>query len=235
MFDRIRRAFTGTGKPAAATPSSSGLASASGIDAVSGWAATAGLSFTQGIGQGFSLKGEVGGKPWRMELGRSSRDYIRGEELRARAELGVREDAAVMLMNRPLKDALEKKAFAIYTDSLQTMADASLPEEMRWLSVYEEVGWDSLPREFWSRYTVLADARDNAQAWIDLPLARQLMAWPEPAPGPEVPFMLLLLRSKAYLRMQYEPADMATLQHAAAIFTGACDAAIAGLSTDVPL
>jgi hypothetical protein len=44
-----------------------------------------------------------------------------------------------------------------------------------------------------------------------------------------VPFMVLLLRGKAYLRMEYTPANLLTLQHAALIFTTACEAALAGL------
>jgi hypothetical protein len=38
-------------------------------------------------------------------------------------------------MNRPLKEALEKRACEKYTDTLQTTADPSLPEEMRWLAM----------------------------------------------------------------------------------------------------
>jgi hypothetical protein len=203
---------------------------------VSQWAGTQGFSFTDmDAGKGFSLTGKVSGKPWRMELGRPSRNFIRGEELRARAELGINEDAAVLVMNRPLKEALEKKAYSIYTDSLQTTADPNLPEEMRWLSMYEEVGWDSLARPFWARYAILADQRENALAFMDTNLADLLMGWPEPAPLPEVPFMLMLLRGKAYLRMEYSPAQMPTLQHAAAIFTCACESALGGLSTDIAL
>ena len=60
---------------------------------------------------------------WRLQLGRPTRDYIRGEELRARAELGIDDDVAVLVMNRPLKEALEKQAYQMYTDSLQTSVD----------------------------------------------------------------------------------------------------------------
>jgi hypothetical protein len=38
--------------------------------------------------------------------------------------------------------------------------------------------------------------------------------------------MLLLLQGKAYLRMEYSPAALPTLQHAALVFTTACDAAL---------
>ena len=119
---------------------------------MSQWAGMQGLAYSsRGEGRGFAVEGMVSGKPWRMERGRPSRDFIRGEELRARAELGVRDDVAVLIMNRHLKEELEKRAFALYTDSLQTTVDPNLPEEMRWLAMYEEVGWDSLSTPFWKQ------------------------------------------------------------------------------------
>ena len=39
--------------------------------------------------------------------------------------------------------------------------------------------------------------------------------------------MVLLLNGKAYLRMEYTPAQLDTLQHAARIFTTACESALA--------
>ncbi len=230
MFDRIKKAFSKEAREAA--PPSSQMAD----NAVSEWAGTQGFQFT-GVGNGFSfaLQGKVVNKPWRMERGRPTRNFIRGEELRARAELGLNEDIAVLVISRPLKEALEKQAYSSYTDSLQTTADPNLPEELRWLSMYDEVGWDSLPREFWQRYSVHADERDRALAWIDSSLAELMMDWPEPGPTAEVPFMMMILRGKAYLRMEYTPADIPTLQHAAQIFTSACESAIGGLSTDLAL
>ena len=68
----------------------------------------------------------------------------------------------VLVMNRPLKEALEKKAYQMFTDQLQTSVDPSLPEEMRWLAMFDEVGWDGLPSEFWTRYAVLTDRREHA-------------------------------------------------------------------------
>jgi hypothetical protein len=231
MFERIKKALSGQPKEAGQV---GGPSSQMAYGPVSEWAATQGFGFSaEGAGHDFALKGKVGNKTWRMEVGKPTRNYIRGEELRARAELGINEDVAVLIMNRPLKESLEKKAYSMYTDSLQTTADPNLPEEMRWLSMYEEVGWDSLPREFWTRYAVLADRRENALAWIDPQLARQMLDWPDPAPPADVPFMVLLLRGKAYLRMEYFPADLSTLQHAAAIFTSACDAAIGGHSSEI--
>ncbi|SDM37583.1 hypothetical protein [Polaromonas sp. JS666] len=228
MFERLKKVFV-AGKADAGDAATSD-------EAVSEWAGTRGFSFTgMGQGKGFALKGNVGGKPWKMERGRPSRDYIRGEELRARGEIKVNDDVTVLVMNRALKDALEKKAYQAYTDTLQTTADPNMPEEVRWLAMYPEVGWESLPKPFWERYAVMADHRSNAMAWLDPQLVELMMSWPEPAPDPQVPFILMVLRGKAYLRMQYTPADMPTLEHAALIFTTACESAIAGLSNDLTL
>lgn len=231
MFDKLKKAFSrDTGKAAAADegpPSQSSQLQYT----VSQWAAAHGFAVQiQGGGNTVKMQGKVHGKPWQMEAGKPTRNYILGQELRARAEIGVNEDAAVLVINRPLKESLEAKAYSMITDDLQTTADPNLPEEMRWLAMYDEVGWDSLPMEFWERYSVLADQRSHALGWIDPQLAEMMLDWPDPGPSKEVPFMLLILRGKAYLRMEYQPADAATLEHAAQIFTSACEAAIGGLS-----
>lgn len=234
MFERIKKAFSKPSAPDAnetvGPPSQMAAAGA-----ISEWASTRGFGFSSSStgGGALALEGRIQGKRWRIELGRPTRDFILGEELRGRAELGIDEDAAVLVLNRTLKDALDKKAYSMYTDPLQTTADPNLPEEMRWLAMYDEVGWDSLPSEFWDRYAVLADRRENALAWIDLSLATSMLEWPTPGPTAETPFMLMLLRGKGYLRMEYQPPNMATLQHAALIFTSACEAAIGGLATPV--
>jgi hypothetical protein len=233
MFDRLKRVFARSEPaPEPAGPSDSTLEAT----LVSEWAGTQGFSyFHQEKGQGFLLTGQVRGKPWKLECGPASRDYIAGDELRARAELGINPDVAVLIMNRPLKESLEKRAYAIYTDPLQTTAGPNLLEEMRWLATYEEFGWSSVVPDFWARYTVLADRREHALAWLDNNLAELLLSWPDPGPDATNPFILMLLRGKAYLRMQHAPGDIATLQHAAVTFTSACDAALGGLSTDLPV
>ena len=99
-----------------------------------------------------------------------------GEELRARAELKLDREASVLIMSRPLKEMLEKRAYGIYTDTVQTTAAPSLTEEMRWLALYPEVGWNGLPNAFWDRYAVLADRRNHAMDWVDLALAGLLLS-----------------------------------------------------------
>lgn len=224
MFDRIKKALLGDGKEAHADVTPSQL---SHHGPVSEWAASRGMTFgSTPKGTGVTMQGRIEGRPWKMEIGKPTRNYITGEELRARAELSISEDVAAMIMNRPLKDALERKAYSMITDSLQTTADPNLPEEMRWLAMYNEVGWDSLPPDFWKRYAILADRREHALAWIDSTLANLLMEWPQPGPGAEVPFVVALLRGKCYLRMEYVPPETSTLQHATSIFTSACEGAL---------
>jgi hypothetical protein len=222
MFERLKKAFSRESADRQDPPSSQLT-----HGPVSEWAASRGMSFSnEPTGSGVTMQGKVGGRPWRMEIGKPSRNYITGEELRARAELGISDDVAAMVINRPLKDSLERKAYSMITDTLQTTADPNLPEEMRWLAMYDEVGWDSLPENFWRRYAILTDKREHALAWLDQDLARLLMEWPQPGPPPETPFIVVIMRGKCYLRMEYKPADTSTLQHASTIFTSACESAL---------
>ncbi|MES2398768.1 MAG: hypothetical protein V4573_02180 [Pseudomonadota bacterium] len=232
MFDRLRKVLNSSSK--SETPPAAQQAGP--LDSVAEWANHLGFAH-EGFGEdkGFTISGQVAGKPFKLERGRSSRDYIRGEELRARGELKVNDDASVLIMNRPLKEALEKKAYQMYTDTLQTTADPSLPEEMRWLAMYPEVGWDGVPQGFWDRYAVLADQKEQAQQLVTAEVAELLVSWPTPAPDDQVPFILMVLRGKSYLRMQYTPADLPTLQHATLIFTTASKAAVAGLTADITI
>jgi hypothetical protein len=199
------------------------------LNKVSEWAGMQGLGFSQRSDgrNGYQIEGKIGDKPWRMEFGKPSRDFIKHSELRARAELGIREDIAVMVMNRHLKNDLEKRAFALYTDSLQTIADPNLPEEMRWLSIYEEMGWESLGKDFLNSYAILAEDRDQAMAWVSPELVKLLMAWP--ASDPTTPKIMMVLRGKAYLRMQCPEGDIPTMDHATTVFTTACELALSSL------
>lgn len=230
MFDRLKKVFSSSGAPEIAMPAKTPESP------FAQWAALQGLSYQAAAdGKGFAMNGLMSGKAWKLERGSSTREYIRGEELKARAELQANEDVVVLVINRALKEGLEKSAYQMYTDTLQTTADPKLPEEMRWLSMYEEVGWSALSAAFWQRYAVLADDRHHAETLIDAKLAALLMSWPLPAPDAQVPFIVMLLRGKAYLRMQYSPADLPTLAHAALIFTAVCESAVDGLSTDISL
>lgn len=230
MFDRFKKFGAGGDKGL------SQAETAAGADAVARWAVEQGFACSLPAGgEGFCLSGSAHGKPWKIERSVASRDFMQGDELRARAELSVLGGAAVIVMNRSLKEVLEKRVYKIYTDPVQTMAEPSLSEEMRWLALYPEFVWKTLPDAFWRRYAVLATNDGDAGLLISEKLAQLLMLLGSNEPNAEVPFMLMLLRGRIYLRMQYTPADLETLQKASTIFAGACESAVAGFSVDAQL
>jgi hypothetical protein len=204
------------------------------IESLRSWADAQGyelkLQLTPGASKapvrGFSIDSQTEGKPWRLECGAPTRDFIKGEELVFRGELGVLDAVSVVVMNRPLKALLEKRAYQIYTDSLQTTLDPKMPEEMRWIAMYQEAGWAGVPDAFWDRYAVLAAQREHAQSWITPALIEIMLQWPLGGPDANVPFTLMLLRGKCFLRMQYSDKDTMVLKHASKIFKVGCQSAL---------
>ena len=155
--------------------------------------------------------------------GPPSRDYIVGEELRARAELGVPDDVGAA----DHQPAAEGRAGAARLQHDHRHAGdhrrPRLPEEMRWLAMYDEVGWEGPPRPS-GRAMRCSRASANTR-WPGSTTTWSSSSWPAGAgPLPTVPFMIVLLRGKCYLRMQYLPAETSTLDHATDLFVGACEA-----------
>lgn len=204
-----------------------------------GWAGLDGLARVVQAGDGtFCVSGVLDGHPWRLERAPASRDYLVGEELRGKAELGIRGSVTVVIMNRVLKETLEKRAYSLYTDTLETQASPVLTEEMRWLALYPEAGWDSLSDAFFHRYSILAERRADAMAWLTPELVALLMGWPEPAPDNTVSFILMLMRGKAHLRMQALPhaavADLPAQIHAVRLLVSASEVAVAAFPDVTP-
>ncbi|WP_394788565.1 hypothetical protein [Rhodoferax sp.] len=179
------------------------------------------------------LDGPVEGSSWRLERTAPARDFIMEAELYGRADLGLPDEVAVMLINRPLMDDLEKRGYEQAIHSVQTTLDAELPEEVRWLALYDQVGWSTAPMEFWDRYAIVADSRGHAQQWLDGDLMPLLLNWPTSAVQQITPFILQIQHGRVYLRMEYAHADLPTLQHAVAVFQQAC-ASAQWLSADDP-
>jgi hypothetical protein len=177
-------------------------------------------------GAGSGIQGMVQGLPWKLERAAASRNYISGEEIRGRADIAVDPQVTVIIMNRALKELLEKRAYALYTHSVETEASPTLMEEMRWLALYPQVGWESVADSFWHRYAVMTGLRAQAMGWVTPRLADLLMAWPEPAPAADTPFILMVMRGKVHLRMQLTPADSNTLNHITRVFTAATQSAV---------
>lgn len=178
------------------------------------------------VGNAGAVQGLLHDRPWRLERAAASRDYIMGKELRGSADIAVDTKVSVIIMNRPLKELLEKRAYAMYTDSVETVASPTLMEEMRWLAIYPQVGWTGLPDSFWHRYAVMTSRRAHGMGWVTPELADLLMTWHESASAAEVPFILMVMRGKVRLRMQLTPDDAATLNRITRLFETAAQSAI---------
>lgn len=185
------------------------------------WALQNSFEYTPAPGGGFSLTGEWWGRPVRLECAPSSRTYIDGPEFMARVDLGRATPGGVVLMTRLLKHRLEGRAnelYSQYTDTLKTTAQA-VPEEIRWLSMYRDAGWAGPDRHFWARYSVLTDVPDAAREWLDDESLDRLMRWPGHVVGVGTPLMAMILKGKAYMRLQLDdPRDSATVLHAIELF-----------------
>lgn len=218
--------------------SASGTAAGSGIDqrALDLWAKRVDSAVSTRAKGAPTVSGLLHGKRWRMEVGRSSRDYIRGDEIRMRAEIDVAEDAVLLLMTRQLKDKLEKAAYSVYTDPLQTTVDPNLPEEMRWLAMFEEFGWPEVGVAFFDEFALLCDSRSRAMDFLSTELASELLAANRlDAEGKQLPLVVMVMRGKAYLRTVHEPADLQTVVASHMLFSKVCARAIERLSTDLAL
>lgn len=208
MFERLKNAFFA--RPVADAAD----------EGIAQWAHERLLSHMPLLGGAYAMGGRLLDRPFRAECIASSRAYVQGLELMAKADLGLTHEVTVIVMNRALKrnlEALANELYADVTDELQTSAKA-LPEEVRWLSMYRDAGWPGPDDGFWSRYAVLTDAPDTARHWLDKDSIAMLMNWPT-EPGWDAPRVFMLTRGKTYLRMQVgPPGDSAPALHALDIF-----------------
>jgi len=179
---------------------------------LSRWAVSRGVTCSQALMGGdvlYTINGQAQGIPWRMEIGKSSREYLPGLEIKARMETQTSAQFGVVIMNRALKQQLERHAFSLYTDSLQTTLDPQLTDEMRWLAVYPETGWSRLPMAFWDRYSVLTDDRRGAAQWVDEGVYKALLECRLEVPVEgggvaEMPLILSAQRGRILIRTGYD-------------------------------
>ena len=191
------------------------------------WARQRGFGFKRVRSEaGFVIDGLLDGKPWRIEWGQPQRDYIAGHELRLRMELELPSDAQMLLLSRPLMDALERKTFEEFTDSVQTQVGTKTPEEMRWLVMFPKVNLSGL-KTLRNRFGAVASMADAGLAWLSGPLAHALEQAANGLLKNEPPFVLMTLRGRAYLRMQLSSPDAPDIAAALALFETAVSQALA--------
>ncbi len=202
MFEKLKKAF----KPVDSV--------AVGGDGLARWAVNHMLSHHRLSSGGTVAEGLLLDCPFQTGCAPSSRSYIVGTELMARAELGLRDDVNVVVMHRSLKRALEQAASNAYEDSVNHVytTDKPLPEELVWLSLYRDAGWPGPEAGFWARFSVLTDNVVAARDWLDEQAIESLCEAPVEL-RPEIPFFVALTRGKAYLRMQLEGVDDGLASH----------------------
>lgn len=223
MFERLRNLANRM------TGSASDLSVATATQ-LSQWAKGQGWSFAfQGDPAQFHLGGLVAGQPWRMESGAPARDYIHGTELRARADLHVVPEVALMVISRALKEELEGRVYGAITDTLQTAVDDNLPQELRWLAIYEELHWPELPASFSRLFAVVGDCADHGHHWVNAAVVSHLLMERIPAERVQAPLLLMLADGKVSLRMQTTPRHLPDLQYATALLTTAASVAVQSL------
>jgi hypothetical protein len=172
------------------------------LSAIAEWAQRRGFSFKRVRGEdGFVIDGLLEGKTWRLEWGPPQRAYIFGHELRLRMELALPSDMQMLLLSRPLMDALERQTYELYTDNVQTQMGSSTPEEMRWLVMFPKLDLTNL-KSLRGRFGGVASVPASGLEWIEGPLANQLEANRDGLLNGDPAFVLMTLRSRAYLRLQ---------------------------------
>ena len=121
-----------------------------------------------------------------------------------------------MVINRALKEALEGRVYGAITETLQTAADESLPQEMRWLAMYEELQWPELPPSFVRLFAVVGDRSDQARRWVNAAVVSHLLGNRSEEQA-ALPLVLMLSGSQLSLRMQTMARYVPDLEYATAL------------------
>lgn len=162
-------------------------------------------------GEGCVVETVCQGYPARFEWGPPQRHYIRRRELRVRIELGLSATQETMVMNRQLAELLEEEAFDQLTRDQQTEVDASMPEEARWLAMYEPLRVPEWPAALNRDFVVLGASPAQARSWFEGPLLTGLAAAREHWLSEATPLVVMTLRGRLYLRIEGRPLDAARL------------------------
>ena len=198
---------------------------------VAEWARSSGHGFKRVRNEdGFVVDGSFDGLAWRLEWGPPQREYIEGHELRLRVELALPAEMQLLLLSRPLMDALERATYEQYTDGMQTQIGNQMPEEMRWLVMFPKVDLTDL-KTLRARFGAVASQADAGLAWITGPLAEALARSSKGLLQDDPPFVLMTLRSRAYLRMHLAEPEPEKLAAALRLFEVAVTRALVAASS----
>ena len=194
---------------------------------VSAWAEKRDYGFKRAKDdEGFVIDGSFGTRPWRLEWGPPQRAYITSHELRLRMELQLSSSLQMLVMSRALMEMLERETFERYTQSNQTLIDVSTPEEMRWLAMFPKVNLVDLPKNVKSNFAAVASEPQNAANWVDAAFGQQLAHASLGLLRDQPPFVVMTLRGRVYMRLQFELPDPVAIGQAIDLFQAAAAAAL---------
>ena len=176
------------------------------------WAHLRGDELKQVRGQaGFVLANAFHGRAMRIECGRSQRDYIPANELRLRYELGLGKHCEMLLLSRSLAESLEKRTFESLTNHQQTEVTAALPEEARWLALFDRVDLGGLPTPVARQFIAVAGQPALGRQWLEGEMASRLARAAGRWLAADVPLVIMTLRGRLYVRTEAQHLDQALL------------------------
>ena len=191
------------------------------LNAVDAWAEARGHRLKRiRSGEGRVVEYEWEGRRARLECGPSRRAYILGQELRVCIEAGLPQHLEMLLMSRSLAQRLDSQAYQTLVQDHQTGIDATLPEEVRWLSMLERVPVPSTV----AGYVMLSSSPAHAQRWLEGDLLSRVSRAAHNWLGDDAPLVLMSLRGRIYLRTEAQVAD-------ASLLDGACNLANAAATS----
>ncbi|ACB34866.1 hypothetical protein Lcho_2601 [Leptothrix cholodnii SP-6] len=176
-------------------------------------------------GSGCVLEFRSQGLPARLEWGPAQRDYIHHRELRVRVELALPEALEMLVMSRALAERLETQAYDQLTRDQQTEIDASMPEEARWLAMFDPVAL-AAPAAFGDAFLVMAASPPHARRWVEGELAGRLIRARERWLSADAPLVLMTLRGRLYLRTEARALDDKLLEGVRQLIDAAADSAL---------
>jgi hypothetical protein len=188
------------------------------------WAEGAGHRFAIGRGEeGFVIETQTTAAPCRVEWAPSQRNYIIGQELRVRADLGAAGDLQMLACTRELLGRFEHDVFEQFTEGTETRIDDSTPEEMRWVVLYPQVPGKVLGA-LRTRFGLLSNRPRAGTLWLEEGLANALALSAAWLPAAR-PMALVVQRGRLVLRLALAEPRAADLQGAMELGMAAAAAA----------
>jgi hypothetical protein len=171
-------------------------------------------------GEGRVVEFDWEGRRGRLEWGPTKRAYILGRELRVCIEAGLPQHLEMLLMSRSLAQRLDSQAYQTLVQDHQTGIDATLPEEVRWLSMLERVPVPSTV----AGYVMLSSSPPHAMRWLEGDLLSRVSRAVHNWLGDDAPLVLMTLRGRIYLRTEAQVTE-------ASVLDGACNLAEAAAAS----